>query len=211
MLNKALVVVVSVFLLLSLSQVAKARDSLTGKIVSEFNLSLLCDLEGGVFFPAGLGGAYACLLPDGTYIVCGGIVPFCTETFTLRDKKLGLLDEQTQKLKALALEYEKSRIRGQADLDLAEVDVETLAEDDKSEMRAIENALKKSEAARTAMRQGGIKTRRAISGVLTPEQREKWRSLIEMRLNAKGTQGYAPGDGGGFWMCWTECREYPNR
>jgi Spy/CpxP family protein refolding chaperone len=196
--RKILAAVVSVFILLSLSQVANAREPVTGKIISEFNLSVLCGLEGGVFFPAGLGGAYACLLPDGTLIVCGGIVPFCTETRTLRDKELGLLDEQTQKLKALAFEYEKSRIRAQADLDLAEVDVEVLAEDDKSDMRAIENALKKSEAARTAMRQGGIKARRAISAVLTPEQREKWRSLIEMRIAAKDKEGYAPG---------RECRE----
>jgi len=39
------------------------------------------------------------------------------------------------------------------------------------------------------MRQGGIKALRAISAVLTPEQREKWRSLIEMRLDAKGKKG----------------------
>jgi Spy/CpxP family protein refolding chaperone len=210
-----LVAVVSVFTLLSVIQVANARDSVSGKIISEFNLSLLCAADGGVFFPAGTGGAYACLLPDGTYIVCGGIVPFCTETRTLEDKGLGLLPEQAQRLKALVLEYEKFRIRAEADVDLAEVDVEALAEDDKSDMRAVENALKKSEAARTAMRQGGIKTRRAVSAVLTPEQRDKWRSLMEMRLVAKAEAGNAPGARGvaplGFWMCWTECREYPNR
>jgi hypothetical protein len=92
-------------------------------------------------------------IPDGTLIVRCGIVPFCTETRSLRDKELGLLDGQTQKLKALALEYEKFRIRAQADLDLAKVEIEALAEDDNSDMRAVENALKKYEAARTAMKE----------------------------------------------------------
>jgi Spy/CpxP family protein refolding chaperone len=192
-------------MLLSLSQGANAREPVTGRILSPFNLQLYCGQAGGTYFPPGTGGAYACLLPDGTLIVCGGIVPFCTETRTLEDKSIALLDEQTQKIKALALEYERSRIRAEADLDLAEVEVEALVSDDKSDMRAVENALKKSEVARTAMRQGGIRARRAITAVLTPEQREKWRSVIDMRL-AKASEGCTPGAHQGVSICCRECR-----
>jgi Spy/CpxP family protein refolding chaperone len=155
-----------------------------------------CIEYGGLYFPPGEGGAYACLLPDGTLIVCGGGFPYyCVESRTLEDKGLGLSEVQAQNISAQATEYERFRIRAEADLDLAEVEVEALVDDEKADLGAIENALKKSEAARTAMRQGGIKALRAVSAVLTPEQREKWRSWIETRLGGRGEQGAHEGAG----------------
>ena len=44
------------------------------------------------------------------------------------------------------------------------------------EMAAIEDAVRKSEAARTKLRLDEIRTLREASATLTPEQREKWRS-----------------------------------
>jgi Spy/CpxP family protein refolding chaperone len=66
-------------------------------------------------------------------------------------------------------------------------------------MGVIENALKKSEAARTALRESGVKTFRAVSAVLTAQQREKWRSRTQMYLAAKGEERNLPGPhrGGG--------------
>jgi Spy/CpxP family protein refolding chaperone len=187
-----LLAVASVFVLLLDFQVANAaRKSINGRMFSPEMLLGYCNENGGIYFPPGVGGAYACLLPDGTLIVCGGDFPYyCVESRTLEDKGLGLSEVQTRNIKALATDYERFRIRAEADLDLAEVDVEALVNDDKSDMGAIESALKKSEAAHTALRQGGIKSLRAISAVLTPEQREKWHSRIEMRLRAKGEEGY---------------------
>ena len=96
-------------------------------------------------------------------------------------KDLGLADEQITKLKTLTSDYDKARIRGEADLKLAELDVQNLIHDEKSDLAAIESAMKKSDAAHTAMRLEGIKTIRAASAILTPEQREKWRSRMTMR------------------------------
>ena len=96
-------------------------------------------------------------------------------------KYLGLADEQISKLKTLTSDYDKARIRGEADLKLAELDVQNLIHDEKSDLAAIESAMKKSDAAHTAMRLEGIKTIRAASAILTPEQREKWRSRMTMR------------------------------
>ena len=96
-------------------------------------------------------------------------------------KDLGLADEQISKLKTLTSDYDKARIRGEADLKLAELDVQNLIHDEKSDLAAIESAMKKSDAAHTAMRLEGIKTIRAASAILTPEQREKWRSRMTMR------------------------------
>lgn len=106
-------------------------------------------------------------------------------------KDLGLSDEQVTKLKAQWAEYEKARIRGEADMKLAEVDVQTLAHDEKAEMSAIEAAVRKSEMAHANLRIEGIKALRAASAVLTPEQRDKWRaSRAMMHGEGKGKGDY---------------------
>jgi len=189
-----LVAVVSVFLVLLLFHDADARKRIDGRMFTPDQLYGYCNTYGGQYFPPGLGGAYACLLPDGTLIVCGGDFPYyCVESRTLDDKGLGLSDVQVKNITTLATDYEKHSIRTEAEWDLAEVEVEALLRDEKSDMGAIDNALKKSEAAQMAMRQSGVKASRAISAVLTPEQREKWRSRIQMQLAAKHIDGYAPG------------------
>jgi Spy/CpxP family protein refolding chaperone len=113
---------------------------------------------------------------------------FIDQTFhsLFRDAKdLGLSEEQVQKLKTLLTDFKKARIRGEADLKLAEVDVQTLAHDEKAEISAIENAVRKSEMAHSNLRIEGIKTLRAASAVLTPGQREKWRASRAM-MDGKG-------------------------
>ena len=104
-------------------------------------------------------------------------------------KDLGLSEDQVSKLKGLSTDYEKARIRGEADLKLAEVDVQSLVHDDKAELSAIEAAVRKSEAAHTALRLDGIKAVRAATAILTPEQREKWRASRAARHGAEGGKG----------------------
>ena len=104
-------------------------------------------------------------------------------------KDLGLSGEQTARLKSLSTDYEKTRIRGEADLKLAEVDVQSLVHDDKAELAAIEAAVRKAEAAHTALRLDGIKAVRAATAVLTPEQREKWQASRAARHGTEGGKG----------------------
>jgi len=109
-------------------------------------------------------------------------------------KELGLSDEQQTKLKSLKNDFEKAKIRGEADLKLAEVDVQTLAHDDKADLSGIEAAVRKSEAAHANLRIEGIKTVRAAFAVLTPEQKEKMRSSRSMRHEGgKGKGDYDKG------------------
>lgn len=96
-------------------------------------------------------------------------------------KDLGLSAEQSAKIKATATDYAKTRIRGEADFKLAELEVRTLVRDEKADLAAIETALKKSESAHTALRLEGVKAMRAATAVLTPEQREKWRAGMMAR------------------------------
>src|SRR6266508_3384046 len=104
----------------------------------------------------------------------------------LRHKKdLGLSADQSARVKTIATDYAKTRIREEADLKLAEVDVRTLIHDEKADLPAIETAMKKSESAHTALRLEGVKALRAAAAVLTPEQREKWRA-VRMERHREG-------------------------
>jgi len=104
-------------------------------------------------------------------------------------KDLGLSQEQRAKIKAIATDYTKTRIREEADLKLAEVDVRTLIHDEKADLAAIETALKKSESTHTALRLDGVKALRAAAAVLTPEQREKWRAIRMARRGERHAEG----------------------
>ena len=134
-----------------------ARKSVAGRMLSTTQLEGHCNEHGGLYFPPGVGGAYACLLPDGTLIVCGGDFPYyCVESRTLEDKGLGLSEAQTQDITIQAANYERSRIRAKAELDLAEVDVEALVADEKADIGAIRGCADEIRGARTATRLGGI-------------------------------------------------------
>ncbi len=104
-------------------------------------------------------------------------------------KDLGLSQEQRAKIKTIATDYTKTRIREEADLKLAEVDVWTLVHDEKADLAAIETALKKSESTHTALRLDGVKALRAAAAVLTPEQREKWRAIRMERREERHREG----------------------
>lgn len=96
-------------------------------------------------------------------------------------KELNLSEEQVGKLKAITLDYTKARIRGKAEVKLAEVDVRALVFDENAEMGSIETAMRKAESAKTALRLESVKAMRAAKAVLTPEQREKWRAAMKER------------------------------
>lgn len=104
-------------------------------------------------------------------------------------KDLGLSEEQSAKIKAVMADYAKTRIRGEADFKLTEVDVRTLVRDEKADLSAIETAMKKSEGAHTALRLEGVKALRAATAVLTPEQREKWRAGMRERHMGRHRDG----------------------
>ena len=81
-------VVASFMLLLSSAQVALAATRLPCLSCNRDQLEGWCNTNGGTFFPPGTGGAYACLLPDGTLVSCGGTIPICGQTRTVGDAPL---------------------------------------------------------------------------------------------------------------------------
>ncbi|WP_447975226.1 Spy/CpxP family protein refolding chaperone [Nitrospira sp. Kam-Ns4a] len=94
-------------------------------------------------------------------------------------QEIGLTDEQVAKLKALQLEMDKTRIKMESDILVAERELAALVEDDKAEIGTIEAKLKQSEALEADLRMAAIKARRDAWALLTPEQREKERAVHE--------------------------------
>ena len=94
-----LVAVISVFIVLVVVHDADARKRVDGRMFTPDQLYGYCTEYGGQYWPPGLGGAYACVLPDGTLIVCGGDFPYyCVESRTLDDKGLGLSEVQLKNI-----------------------------------------------------------------------------------------------------------------
>ena len=107
---------------------------------------------------------------------------------------LTLSEDQITKFKSLITDYQKAKVHGQANVKLAEVDVKSLLRDEKADMAAIENAIRKSEAAHSMVRIEGAKAIRGARGILTPEQLQKWRATRQTRhtQEKQGEKEHAP-------------------
>lgn len=89
------------------------------------------------------------------------------------EKEIGLTAEQVGKLKDIQLNLDKTRIKAEADIQVAERELKALTDDEKSDLGAIEAKLKQSEDMQVGLRMTSIKTKREVLGLLTPEQRAK--------------------------------------
>lgn len=115
--------------------------------------------------------------------------------------ELGLSDEQAKPMKALLLQIMKTRIRQQADLRIAELELQELLDADPVDMAQVESKLKASEGLRTALRLTIIKAHEQAKAVLTPEQRQKLERLHEGRPGMMGMMGMmGEGEPGGRGM-----------
>lgn len=98
-------------------------------------------------------------------------------------KDLGLTEEQVAKLQAIHLDLDRARIRGEADIRVAERELTALLEDEKTELSAIEAKVKQSEMLEVAVRMAAFKARRDALAVLTPDQRQKAKAAHERRMH----------------------------
>lgn len=105
------------------------------------------------------------------------------------DKEIGLSAEQVAKLKEMQLNLDKTRIKSEADIQVAERELKALTEDEKSDLGAIEAKLKQSEDLQVSLRLASIKARREVLGLLTPEQRAKERAEHEKMMQQHKDMG----------------------
>ena len=78
------------------------------------------------------------------------------------EKEIGLSTDQVTKLKDIQLNLDKTRIKSEADIQVAERELKALTDDEKSDLGAIEAKLKQSEELQVALRMTSIKTRREV-------------------------------------------------
>lgn len=109
------------------------------------------------------------------------------------EKEIGLTADQVAKLKDIQLNLDKTRIKAEADIQVAERELKALTDDEKSDLKAIEAKLKQSEDMQVALRMTSIKTRRDVLALLTPEQRAKEKAEHEKMMQQYKEGGRAHG------------------
>jgi Spy/CpxP family protein refolding chaperone len=105
------------------------------------------------------------------------------------EKDIGLNADQVAKLKETQLNLDKTRIKMEADIQVAERELKALIEDEKSDMGAIEAKLKESQEMQVGLRLASIKTRRDVLAQLTPEQRTKEQAEHEKVMQQHKSMG----------------------
>jgi len=104
----------------------------------------------------------------------------------MHQKEIGLSEEQTGKIKALQLELDKTRIRTEAEIQVAERELHELIRDEKADLAAIEAKLRQGADLEVGLRLTAVKTRRNAMALLTPEQREKEKAEHEKMMKKRG-------------------------
>src|SRR5262245_9092084 len=95
-------------------------------------------------------------------------------------QEIGLSDEQVAKLRAVALDADRATIRASADRLVSERELRAMMWDAKTEMPTIEAKVKEAESLEAAVRIIGIRAKRELIAVLTPEQQAKLKALRHM-------------------------------
>lgn len=104
----------------------------------------------------------------------------------MHQKEIGLSEEQVGKIKAIQLELDKTRIRTEADIQIAERELHEMIRDDKADLAAIEAKLKQGAGLEVNLRLASVKARREALALLSPEQREKEKAEHEKMMKMRG-------------------------
>jgi periplasmic protein CpxP/Spy len=114
------------------------------------------------------------------------------------EQQLGLTADQVTKLKDMQLNLDKTRIKTEADIQVAEREVRALTDEDKSDLGAVETKLKESHNLQVGLRMVSIKAKRDVLALLTPEQRAKEKTEHDkvMQQHKDAGKGYGNPHGG---------------
>ena len=92
-------------------------------------------------------------------------------------QEIGLSEEQIAKLRSVALDADRAAIRASADRMVSERELRAMLWDAKTDMPAIEAKVKEAESFEATVRIIGIRAKRDLLTVLTPEQQTKLKAL----------------------------------
>jgi Spy/CpxP family protein refolding chaperone len=96
-----------------------------------------------------------------------------------RVMELNLDDKQKETLKALHTKTIKDMIRKKADKSIAHVELQDLLEKEPIDMKAVEASAKKNESISTEMFLAHIRAHEEVKALLTPDQRKKFKEMLE--------------------------------
>ncbi len=103
--------------------------------------------------------------------------------------ELGFTDEQTDRLRRIMVDTQKSTIRTRADMALRAIELRELLRSDKPDHEAVMNKVQEISKLRNEMMKGHVEALLATKAVLTPEQQKKIRGLIESGPRAESWRG----------------------
>jgi Spy/CpxP family protein refolding chaperone len=93
---------------------------------------------------------------------------------------LGLDEKQREAIKEIKSRVMKEMIKKKADGQVAHIELRDLLDKDPVNMKAIEAKLKQIETIKTEMHLSLIRAREEVKSKLTPEQRKKFKEMLEM-------------------------------
>jgi len=103
-----------------------------------------------------------------------------------QSKDLQLSPQQTDKIKAISEQYERTKRDREQAYKQSEMDALKLIHDSRSSLFAIENAVQKADQEHSKLRMAGIKALREARDVLRPEQYGNWRQAHAAQQMAQG-------------------------
>jgi Spy/CpxP family protein refolding chaperone len=95
--------------------------------------------------------------------------------------RLGLSDEQKKQLDDIRIRYSKEIVKQNAELEIAEIDLETLLNKSEFNLSEIKEALKKVESAKMQIKYLRVEAFVEARKILTNEQKGSLKKLMEMR------------------------------
>ena len=100
--------------------------------------------------------------------------------------QLNLSQQQTEKIKAITDQYERTKRDREAAYKRSEMEALKLIHDSRSSLFSVESAVQKADQEHTKLRMTGIKALREARDVLRPEQYGQWRQHHAGEQIAKG-------------------------
>jgi len=111
---------------------------------------------------------------------------------------MAITEDQVAKLQTIKTDFERTKIRMKADIQLTSVDLHELLRDDKGSLNEVEAKLKDLYDTRAGMYFASVKASRDAKAVLTDEQRARMKTVHD-RINAYKDSGMgAHGHPGGY-------------
>jgi periplasmic protein CpxP/Spy len=96
---------------------------------------------------------------------------------------MAISDEQATKLRTIKTDFQKTKIKMKADMQLASLDLHDLLRDDQGDLGAVESKLKDLFDIRAGLYMASVKAARDAKSVLTDEQRARMKAVHD-RINA---------------------------